>query len=272
MAAVSRNGRRPVIGYTIMLADSMLLETEPGLRTPLERFGALPVLLPRTTPADEVPQLLDMIDGVLLSGGDDVHPRHYGQEPHELTKPGPDDEDAFELELARGAYERGMPVLGVCRGIQVMAVADGGTLTQDVETLHEGAHKHRYSWRDLALEPPGEHWHPIESEPGSAVARWMEGGEPIVNSYHHQCVATTGARLAATARTADGVIEAIERTDGEGFAAGMQWHNELMWRHDDRYLRPFEDLCRAALTYAGTRQAGDQPHHEPASRSRHVEA
>lgn len=267
MAAVSSNGHRPVIGYTIMLSDSMLLETEPGLRDPLERFGALPVLLPRRTPVHDVPQLLDMIDGLLLTGGDDVHPRHYGHDTHELTTPGPDEEDAFELEITRGAFERGMPVLGVCRGIQVMAVADGGTLTQDVETLHEGARRHRYSWRDLALDPPGEHWHPIEAETGSSAERWMAGGEPIVNSYHHQCVASTGSRLAPTARTADGVIEAIERVDGDGFAAGMQWHNELMWRHDARYLRPFEDLCVAALTYSRKRQAADQAHHAPASRS-----
>ncbi len=255
MAAVSANGRRPVIGYTIMLADSLLVDTEAGLRDPLERFGALPVLLPRRTPVGDVPQLLDMVDGVLLTGGDDVHPRHYGAETHELTKPGPEEEDAFELELARGAFDRGMPVLGVCRGIQVMAVADGGTLTQDVETLHEGAHKHRHSWRDLALEPPGDHWHRIDTEPGSAAERWMAGGEPTVNSFHHQSVATPGRRLAATARTADGVIEAVERVDGEGFAAGMQWHNEMMWRHDARFLRPFEDLYQAAQAHSRSRQA-----------------
>jgi putative glutamine amidotransferase len=259
VAAVTGAPRRPVIGYTIMLADSMLGETEPGLRDPLERLGALPIMLPRRTPVADVPQLLDMLDGVLLSGGDDVHPRHYGHEPHELTKPAPDEEDAFELELARGALERGMPVLGICRGIQVMAVADGGTLTQDVETLHQGAHRHRHSWRDLALEPPGEHWHRIVTQPGSAVERWMAGGEPVVNSFHHQCVASTGRRLAVTARTDDGVIETVERVDGHGFAAGMQWHNELMWRRDERYLRPFEDFGHAATMHARSRDAGPEP-------------
>ena len=149
-----------------------------------------------------------------------------------------------------------------------MAVADGGTLTQDVETLHEDAHRHRYSWRELALHPPGDHWHRIEAEPGSAVERWMAGGEPTVNSFHHQCVATTGARLAPTARAADGVIETIERVDGEGFAAGMQWHDELMWRHDARFLRPFEDLCAAAFVYSRKRHAADRADHAPASRSR----
>jgi putative glutamine amidotransferase len=114
-----------------------------------------------------------------------------------------------------------------------------------VETLHEGAHTHRRSWKRLALAPPGDHWHRVVTEPGSAVERWLAGGEPIVNSFHHQCVATTGRRLSATARGEDGVIEAIERRDGGGFAAGMQWHNELMWRHDERYLRPFRDLVAA---------------------------
>lgn len=248
MAALSGNGRRPVIGYTIMLEDSMLLEVEPALRAPLEQLGALPLVLPRQTPVHDVDQLLEMVDGLLLSGGDDVHPQHYGHEPHELTKPAPAQEDAFELELARRALDRGMPLLGICRGIQVLAVADGGTLTQDVQTLHEGALDHRQSWKRLALEPPGHHWHKLVIEPGSAVERWLAGGEPTVNSFHHQCVASTGERLHATARGSDGVIEAIERADGGGFAAGMQWHNELMWRHDQRYLRPFADLVAAAAS------------------------
>jgi putative glutamine amidotransferase len=117
--------------------------------------------------------------------------------------------------------------------------------------MHEGAVQHRRSWRDLALEPPGEHWHTVQTEPGSAVERWLAGGEPRVNSFHHQCVATTGGIMHATARGTDGVIETIERVDGRGWAAGMQWHNELMWRHDERFLRPFQDLVEAARAYAG---------------------
>jgi putative glutamine amidotransferase len=249
MAALTR----PVIGCTIELEDSMLREVEPSLRQPLERFGAVTVVLPRQTPVDRIDQLLDMVDGVQLSGGYDVHPRYYGQERHELTEPAHEQEDEFELELTRRALDRGMPVMGICRGIQVLAVAAGGTLTQDVETMHDGALHHRRSWPKLALEPPGEHWHRITAAPGSAVERWLAGGEPAVNSFHHQCVAEPGPRMAVTARGDDGVIEAIERSDGGGWAAGMQWHNELMWRHDERFLRPFEDLCAAASTHSRER-------------------
>jgi putative glutamine amidotransferase len=258
MAAVAR----PVIGCTIELADSMLGEVEPSLRRPLEDFGAVTIVFPRQTPVDRIDQLLDMVDGIQLSGGWDVHPSHYGEERHELTEPAHELEDAFELEVTRRALDRGMPVMGICRGIQVLAVAGGGKLTQDVETMHEGALHHRRSWTALALDPPGDHWHRVVTTPGSAADRWLAGGEPAVNSFHHQCVADPGPRFVATARSEDGVIEAIERVDGRGWAAGMQWHNELMWRHDERFLRPFGDLVEAAAAHAAGR--GGSPNPRPA--------
>jgi putative glutamine amidotransferase len=247
--------RRPVIGYTIELIDPLIPTVEQRLREPLQREGALPIVLPRSTPVEEVEALLDLIDGVQLSGGHDVDPEHYGAERHELTRPGAPDQDAFELALARGALRRGMPVLGICRGSQVLAVADGGTLTQDVHTLHPGAHTHTYGWADLALLEPGEHWHEVVPEPGSMVERWLAGGPARVNSFHHQCVAVTGTTLRPAARTRDGVIEATERTDGRGWAAGLQWHNEMMWPHDERFLRPFADFVAAARAYAVEREA-----------------
>ena len=130
-------------------------------------------------------------------------------------------------------------------------MAGGGRLTQDVETMHDGALAHRQRWQELALLEPGEHWHRVTAEPGSAAERWLSGGEPVVNSFHHQCVAEVDGMLSATARSDDGVIETIERRDGGGFAAGMQWHNELMWRRDERFLRPFQDLVESARSYRG---------------------
>lgn len=237
---------RPVIGYTIELDDPLLAEVEPSLRTPLERAGAVAVVLPRATPVADVDALLGIVDGVQLCGGADVDPAHYRQDRHAKTEPIDPTHDAFELALARGALDRGMPVLGICRGIQVLAVADGGTLTQHVEEQHEGAEFHNHSWSELAIAPPGEHWHEVEIEPGSHAVAWFEGGNRRVNSFHHQAVARTGKRLSPTVRTPSGVIEAIERTDGLGWAAGVQWHNELMWRFDDRFLRPHYELVSAA--------------------------
>jgi len=252
----------PVIGYTIELEDPLLKQVEPGLREPLVRFGATPVVLPRTTPVALIDELLDLVDGVQLCGGADVDPTHYGADRHELTKPGSPEQDAFEIALTRRALDRGMPVLGICRGCQVLAVAAGGALTQDVETLHEGARRHRHPWRELALEPPGEHWHDVEVQPGSHAESWFSGGPARVNSFHHQAVADPGERLEITVRTADGVTEAVERTDARGFAAGLQWHNELQWQRDERFLRPFADLVEAARLF----QRGGAPLEQGAGR------
>jgi putative glutamine amidotransferase len=240
---------RPVIGYTIYFRDPHIDAVDRGLREPLQRLGALPLLLSRSTPVDDVGALLDLLDGVEVSGGYDVDPSWYGEQPHASTEPADAAHDAFELELVRQALDRGMPVLGICRGSQVLAVADGGRLTQDVATLHDGAGPHENDWVELALEPPGGHWHDVTVEPGSAAERWFRGGPRQVNSFHHQCVAEPGRRLRATVRALDGVIEAVERDDRLGWAAGLQWHNELQWHHDPRFLRPFEDLVEAARAY-----------------------
>ena len=97
----------------------------------------------------------------------------------------------------RRALDRGMPVLGICRGIQVLAVADGGSLVQDVETIHPNALRHRQPWVDLALEPPGEHWHDVAVAAGSGAERWFDGGPARVNSFHHQCVSEPGSAACA---------------------------------------------------------------------------
>src|SRR5690348_13966666 len=183
---------RPIIGVTVEFEDGLILDVERGLREPLARAGALVILLPRDTPADEVATVLDMIDGVQLSGGADVHPAHYGADHHELTIPVAPAHDAFELGLAAGALARGMPVIGLCRGAQVLAVADGGTLTQDVATLHPGGRDHTGDWQGTARGPEGGHWHDVVVEPGSNAERWFADGPRRVNTFHHQCVASTG--------------------------------------------------------------------------------
>ncbi len=251
--------RRPVIGITLEFDDNLIQEVEKGIRTPLQEEGALVISLPRDTPIHELDAVLAMIDGVVLSGGADVDPSWYGHEPYELTVAVPPIHDAFEVTLARRALEAGMPVLGLCRGAQVLAVADGGTLTQDVPALHEGANRHAWPWYEIAMSPAGEHWHEIRYEPDSRVATWIGDGPANVNSFHHQCVRTVGSRLRPVAWSLDGVIEATERSDGGGFAIGLQWHNEMMWRHDERFLAPHREFTQAAWDYAAARERAAVP-------------
>jgi putative glutamine amidotransferase len=245
--------RRPVIGITLEFEDNLILEVEKGLRAPLQEEGALVISLPRDTPIHELDAVLGMIDGVVFSGGADVDPSWYGHEPYELTVAVPPVHDLFEITLARRALELGMPVLGLCRGAQVLAVADGGTLTQDVATLHEGASRHAWDWYGIATAPLDEHGHEIRYESDSRVATWIGHGPPKVNSFHHQCVRTLGSRLRPMAWSLDGVIEATERSDGGGFAIGLQWHNEMMWRHDERFLAPHREFTQAAWDFAAER-------------------
>ena len=245
--------RRPVIGITLELDDNLIRDVEYGMRQPLQDEGAMVIALPRDTPLSELDFVLDLIDGVVFSGGADVHPDWYGHDPYEKTVAVPEAHDLFEVTLARRALELGMPVLGLCRGAQVLAVADGGTLTQDVPTLHEGAGRHAFDWYGQAILPLDGHGHEIRYEPDSRVAAWIGDGPPFVNSFHHQCVASTGQRLRPVAWCVDGVIEATERCDGAGFAVGLQWHNEMMWKHDARFRAPHVEFARACWDYAALR-------------------
>ena len=120
---------RPVIGYTIEFEDPLLRKVEVGLREPLQRFGALPVVLPRETPEELLDELLDMIDGVQLCGGADVHPKRYGAETHPLTKPFRDEQDEFEIELVRRAfapaYAVGAVLAAILVGVRLLAEPSG---------------------------------------------------------------------------------------------------------------------------------------------------
>lgn len=226
----------------------MLVPVEQNLREPLVAAGAVVVALPRDTPPADIPELLDDLDGILISGGDDVDPARYGEKPHPTVKPIPPAHDDFEIALAQAALANGFPILGICRGSQVLAVADGGGLVQDIPSQLPAARSHMVDWPTYADAGPSEHWHEIEVEPDSRLARWIGTGPPLINSFHHQAVARTGTRLRPVARAEDGVIEATESDLDAPFAAGLQWHNEFMWRRDPRWLGPFDDLVAAART------------------------
>lgn len=185
----------------------------------VEAPGASAVLLTPGHARESVMRLLDHCQGLLLTGGEDVEPHHYGQDPHAgLGELNPVRDD-MELLAAREAVERGMPVLAVCRGMQVLNVALGGTLWQDIPSQLGG---------DVLHEQPAgvnERWHGARVEPGSLLAGVFGTEELRINSFHHQAVRDLAPGLRATAWAEDGLVEGFEGAD-HPWLVGVQWHPE----------------------------------------------
>ena len=187
--------------------------------------GGLPVVLPPVGGAREAEVLLDGLDGLLLSGGSDLDPGYYGEEAvAELGVTVPE-RDAFEMSLVEHALRRGMPIFGICRGMQVLNVALGGTLFQDLPTQVD----HLVLLGHRQETPKWQPTHEVEVDVGSQVAEILGTGELKVNSYHHQAIKTLASDLVAVAHAPDGVIEAVESGDlSERWTIGVQWHAEAM--------------------------------------------
>lgn len=216
-----------------------LLYMEQSLAQWLMRAGALPLMLPTTFGDIDVHDLLAGFGGLVLQGGSDVAPESYGETPISPDWPGDATRDAFEIDLVRGALELDKPVLGVCRGLQIMNVALGGTLYQDIHTQLPGALVHR-DWE--VYDALG---HDICFEEGSALARMypnMRGAR--VNSVHHQGVKQLAPSLRCEAKSVpDGIVEAARYVAGDDaiaspFAYAIQWHPEFQKPGDRALLDP----------------------------------
>ncbi|MGC9316946.1 MAG: gamma-glutamyl-gamma-aminobutyrate hydrolase family protein, partial [Armatimonadota bacterium] len=204
----------------------------------LERAGATPLMIPDLAD-DRLLSLLELAQGLLVTGGGDFDPRTYGRQPHAKLgsiNPRRDHLDRIAIEFALGRPE--IPLLGICRGIQSLNVVAGGTLLQDVGSEVEGALKHGQS-------APG--WyatHDISLAEGSRLREILGCERVAVNSFHHQAVDQVAEGFRAVAHTDDGVIEAIERGDG-AFCIGLQCHPELMAPRDERMAGIFEAFVAA---------------------------
>ncbi|ERL64086.1 hypothetical protein L248_1619 [Schleiferilactobacillus shenzhenensis LY-73] len=205
--------------------------------------GGMPIILPfpqDPSEAEEAAQAaVALFDGVVIPGGPDIDPTLFGEEPIPQIGRTNYERDAYELALIKAAALQHKPQLGICRGIQIINVAFGGTLYQDLGTQDPDCHIQH------SQKAPGQFpTHHITTTPGSQINA-IVGAKQKVNSRHHQAVRTVAAAFKATATAPDGVIEAIELQQGDDILA-VQWHPENMWQRDPAALALFQDLVARA--------------------------
>lgn len=210
----------------------------PGL---FAAAGSLPVLLPPVETREEARAYLDRLDGIVLTGGRDIDPARYGQDRRTESVIAAPERVAADFLWAKTAHEASKPLLGICLGMQTMNVVFGGTLYQHLPADLPGSLPHED-------EPEGvSHDHAIRIEKGSLLHRVLAMESAVVNSYHHQSLAALAPGFRASAKSEDGVIEAIERAD-HPFYLGVQWHPERSASGDvsRRLVRAFLDAARGA--------------------------
>ena len=225
---------KPVIGITCFIRDTVVSTAfgdwerhaavlPSAYISVISKAGGIPLIIP---PAGDMTRILDSIEGLLVSGGPDISPSNYNQEPGEMTKEFFQEQDDAELGLIRGALERDMPILGICRGMQILSVAHGGSMYQHLDTTpgHEGH----------GAFDGGTSNHGVEIVEESLLHSLM-GKSLIVNSAHHQGVSDPGSLSISAIAAHDGLIEAVERED-KRFCLGVQWHPERI-DHDPLFTK-----------------------------------
>ena len=236
---------RPIIGVTTSLSDDEnLMQLNRTYTSALFSAGALPVLLPVTTDPDVIADYASRFDGLLLTGGDDVDPHRFGAlqtwacgTVHPLR-------DEFEIALCCEFVRLRKPILGICRGIQLMNAAFGGTLYQDLQSEVCGCIAHRQKQLSHYAS------HPVRLAEGSQLARIYGIPDVTVNSLHHQAIKNVAFDLHVAATAPDSVIEGIEHATLP-FCIGVQWHPERLWDQDAtamhaKLFKAFVDACRTA--------------------------
>jgi putative glutamine amidotransferase len=207
----------------------------------VERAGAAAVLLSPAHEEAALDRVLGLLDGLVLSGGEDIDPSRYGQPPHPALGETTPERDAMEIHVLEDGVRRGLPVLAICRGIQLLNVARGGTLFQDLDAQRPGPIEHRQKATVDRM------WHDVTIERGSLLAAAIGAASVEVNSFHHQGIDRLGRGLRAVAWAGDGLIEGVEDTEGR-WILGVQWHPE---RGESAASAPlFAALARAASAHA----------------------
>lgn len=209
----------------------------------IERAGGLPVLIPSKVSQDVLRGIYERLDAVLLPGGGDINPTYYNATEEAELHQVDDERDSMELSLTRWAVEDDRPVFGICRGIQVMNVALGGTLIQDIPTQYETDLRHSLNF-DIN-EPRHTLLHDVRVENGTRLASILGDSTVTVNSIHHQAIQQLADGMSITAKSPDGIIEGMEMRD-KHFVLAVQWHPEDLTENDERMQNLFNEFVKAA--------------------------
>lgn len=223
---------------------------EANLSEGLARAGALPLLLPKLDEPARLASLVAVVDALVLSGGTDVSPEVYGESALRPEWCGDPERDAYERALIAAAIAAGKPILGVCRGAQILNAALGGGLYQDISFQVEGALRHR-DWDHY-----DDNSHAVTIAAGSFLADIYGPGDVLINSVHHQAIRALAPGLRAVAAAPDGIVEAVERIDADHFLLGVQWHPEWLSTNDPqgRARAPGDPLFAAFVTAVAQRR------------------
>ena len=232
--------RKPVIGLTGNYGE-LACKLNEGYYKSIWRAGGVPVIIPPIADTDVLINTLEHIDGLLLTGGADFNPLYAGEEPSPRLGGINAERDLSELLITQLAYNRQIPMLGICRGIQTLAMSLGGKVQQDISDVAQIRHS-----QDADRSEPT---HSVTIEPDSTLFNIYNKEKLFVNSFHHQAVSDSGERFRVTARSADGIIEAIESREYKSIL-GVQWHPECMSAEDGAPI--FSWLVRQAADYRRT--------------------
>ena len=202
----------------------------------------MPILIPHLESEEAMRRVYEMLDGILLTGGLDIHSKYYGQEPHPALDPSDVGLDRLETTILPWALDDDLPVLGICRGEQVLNVVMGGTLTQDIYTQYPTTIDHRESFKRKIRDFLA---HDIVIEENSRLRKLAGESRVGVNTSHHQCIDQVAPGLVATAWAPDGIIEAVESQD-HTFLLAVQCHPEELWRKNEWARRLFNAFVETA--------------------------
>ena len=245
--------RAPVIGINGMRwpdnSEEMFImdKTQIHYIRAVQKAGGIPITLCCLEDFDKetIKRQLELVDGLLIQGGVDVAPSLFGEEPKPELDITSKQTDEFILELIRQANERKIPIFGICKGIQILNVANGGTLYQDLKYAGIDSNAHRQDAKTIC-----NYKHTIKVEKNSLLSKIIPNKEILyVNSYHHQAVKDLGKGYKIDAKSEDGIIEAMHLDDENHWVFAVQWHPEQQVRIDDVFMPLFSELIKQAKIY-----------------------